>query len=63
MKNKNYQSQQDPCSRNAQGICKIYHEVLLLKNFSQTNSEVKNMDIIFMIYIILLLRLEMKIKT
>ena len=30
MKNKNFQTQyEDPFSRNAQGISKIYHEVLL----------------------------------
>ena len=45
MKNKNYQSQQDPFSRNAQGISKIYHEVLLLMKFLQTKPEVKNMNI------------------
>ena len=30
MKNKNFQSQQDPFAKNAQGISKIYHELLLL---------------------------------
>ena len=45
MKNKNYQSQQDPFSRNAQGISKIYHEILLLMKFLQTKPEVKNMNI------------------
>ena len=44
MKNINFQSQQDLFSRNAQGISKIYHEVLLLMNFSQTKSQVKNMN-------------------
>ena len=46
MKNKNFQTnQQDPFSRNAQGISKIYHEVLLLMKFSQTKPQVKNMNI------------------
>ena len=36
MKNKNFQTQKDPFSRNAQGISKIYHEVLLLMKFLQT---------------------------
>ena len=44
MKNKNYQTQ-DPFSKNAQGISKIYHEVLLLMKFLQTKSQVKNMNI------------------
>ena len=39
MKNKNFQTyQQDPFSKNAQGISKIYHEVLSLMRFLQTNS-------------------------
>ena len=46
MKNRNFQTQdQDPFSRNAQGINKIYHEVLLLMKFLQTKSQVKNMNI------------------
>ena len=46
MKNKNFQTnQQDPFSRNAQGISKIYHEVLLLMKFLQTKPQVKNMNI------------------
>ena len=45
MKNKNFQTQQDPFSKNAQGISKIYHEVLLLMKFLQTKPQVKNMDI------------------
>ena len=44
MKNKNYQSQEDPLSRNAQGISKIYHEVLLLMKFLPTRPQVKNMN-------------------
>ena len=45
MKNKNFQTQQDLFSRNAQGISKIYHEVLLLMKYLQTKSKVKNMNI------------------
>ena len=45
MKNKNFQTQQDPFSRNSQGISKIYHEVLLLMKFLQTKPQVKNMKI------------------
>ena len=37
MKNKDFQTNnQDPFSRNTQGISKIYHEVLLLMKFLQT---------------------------
>ena len=46
MKNKIFQTHhEDHFSRNAQGISKIYHEVLLLMKFLQTKSEVKNMNI------------------
>ena len=45
MKNKNFQTQQDPFSKNAQGISKIYHEVLLLMKFLLTKPKVKNMNI------------------
>ena len=46
MKNKNFQTNnQDPFARNAQGISKIYHEVLLLMKFLQTKPQVKNMII------------------
>ena len=46
MKNKNFQTNnQDPFSKNAQGISKIYHEVLLLMKFLQTKPQVKNMNI------------------
>ena len=48
MKNKNFQTKnQDPFAKNAQGISKIYHEVLLLMKFLQTKPEVKNMNINF----------------
>ena len=46
MKDRNFQSQdQDPFSKNAQGINKIYHDVLLLMKFLQTKTQVKNMNI------------------
>ena len=46
MKNKKFQTNnQDPFAKNAQGISKIYHEVLLLMKFLQTKSQVKNMNI------------------
>ena len=46
MKNRNFQTQdQDPFSKNAQGVSKIYHEVLLTMKFLQTKSQVKNMNI------------------
>ena len=46
MKNRNFQTQDlDPFSKNAQGISKIYHEVLLLMNFLQTKPQVKKMNI------------------
>ena len=46
MKNSNFQTQdQDPFSKNAQGISKIHHEVLLLMKFLQTKPQVKNMNI------------------
>ena len=43
-KNKNFQTQPDPFAKNAQGISKIYHEVLLLMKFLQTKPEIKNMN-------------------
>ena len=44
MKQKNFQTQQDPFAENSQGISKIYHEVLLLMKFLQTKPQVKNMN-------------------
>ena len=45
MKNKNVQTNnQNPFAKNAQGISKIYHEVLLLMKFLQTKFQVKNMN-------------------
>ena len=46
MKNKNFQTNnQDTFAKNAQGISKIYHEVLLLMKFLPTKSQVKKMNI------------------
>ena len=46
MQNKNFQTQdQDPVSKNSQGISKIYHEKILLMKFLQTKPQVKNMNI------------------
>ena len=45
MKNKNFRTQEDPFAKNAQGISKIYHEVLLLMKFLQSKLQVKNMNI------------------
>ena len=45
MKNKNFQTQQDPFAKNNPGISKIYHEVLLLMKCLQTKPQVKNMNI------------------
>ena len=45
MKNRNFQTQEDPFAKNAQGISKIYHEVLLLMKFLQTKPQIKNMNI------------------
>ena len=47
MKNNNFQTQEDPFSKDAEGISKIYHEVLLLMKFLQTKPQVKNMNIIY----------------
>ena len=46
MKNKNFQSNNtDPFSKNAKGVAKIYHKVLLLMEFLQTKPDIKNMNI------------------
>ena len=45
MKNNNFQTQEDTFARNARGISKNYHEVLLLLKFLQTKPQVKNMNI------------------
>ena len=45
MRKRNFQTQRDPFSRNAQGICKLYHVVLLLMKYLQTKPQVKSMNI------------------
>ena len=45
MKNKNFQLRKIHLAKNARGISKIYHEVLLLMKFLQTKPQVKNMII------------------
>ena len=42
---KTFQFDEDPFAKNAQGIGKIYQEVLLLKKFLQTKPQVKNTKI------------------
>ena len=44
MKNKIFQTQQDPFGKNARGISRIYREVILLMKFLQTKPQVKNMN-------------------
>ena len=44
-KNKSFQNGQDPFAKNAQGISKIYHEVMVLMKFLQTKPQIKNMNI------------------
>ena len=44
MKNENFQTHQDPFAKNAQGISKTYHEVLLLRKFLKTKPQFKNMN-------------------
>ena len=60
MKNKNFQTQQDAFARNAQGISKIYHEVLLLMKFLQNKPQVKNMNIKYydLYYTVIKVRVE-----
>ena len=43
--NINIRFDEDPFAKNAQGISKIYLEVLLLMKFLQTQPQVKNMNI------------------
>ena len=62
MKNKIFQTEQDPFSRNAQGISKIYHEVLLLLKFLQTKPQIKNTNINYfdLYYTVIKTRVENK---
>ena len=43
--NMNIKFDEDPFAKNAQGVNKIYHEVLKLMKFLQTKRQVKNMKI------------------
>ena len=43
--NMNIRMNEDPFAKNAQGITKIYHEILLLMKFLQTKPEIKRMNI------------------
>ena len=45
MKHKNFQTQEDTFAKNAQGLGKICHEVLLLMKYLQTKPQVKNVNI------------------
>ena len=45
--NMNIRMDEDRFARNAQGISKIYHEVVLVLKFSQTKPQVKNMNLIY----------------
>ena len=45
MKNRNFKTQEDPFTKNAESISKVYHEVLLLIKFLQRKPQVKNMNI------------------
>ena len=41
----NIRMDEDPFSKNAQLICKIYHEIVMLMKFLQTKPQVKDMKI------------------
>ena len=45
MKIRNFKLEEDPFSKNAHCISKIYHEVLLLKKFLEKKPKVKSMNI------------------
>ena len=42
---RNFRFGEDPFAKNAQGVSKSYHEVLLSMKFLQTKPQVKNMNI------------------
>ena len=44
MNNKNFRFEEDPFSKNAQGISESYHEVILLLKFLQTKPQVKDVN-------------------
>ena len=62
MKNKSFQTEEDPFAKNAQGISKIYHEVLLLMKFLQTKPQVKNMKLMIMIILILMISVLLELN-
>ena len=41
----NFEFEEDPFSKGAQGICKIFHELLLLMKFLQSKPQNKGMNI------------------
>ena len=43
--NENFQFEEDPSRKNAQGLSKIYHEIILLVKFLQTKPQVRKMNI------------------
>ena len=43
----NIRFDEDTFAKNAQGISKIYHEVLSLMEFLQTKPQVKNMNFLY----------------
>ena len=45
MKHKIFKFEEDPFSKNAQGICKVYHEMFLLMRILQIKPQAKNMFI------------------
>ena len=42
---RNFSFEEDPFSKNVQGICKTHHKVLLLMKFLQIRPQVRNMNI------------------
>ena len=63
MKHKNFQAhQQDPFPKNAQGISKIYHDLILLMKFLLTKPSIKNLNNNYydLYYIVFKIRYEIK---
>ena len=58
--NMNIRFDDDLFATNAQGINKIYHEVLLLLNFYKLSHKLKKRILFIMIFIMLLLKIEKK---
>ena len=53
-----FYTKKDPSAKKAQGINEIFHEILILMKFLQTQPQNKVMNIFFMICIILLFKTE-----